>query len=409
MQNRSTLNGNQPFVYLLIYDAVTQRTTLQIADSPIPSQAKQIVNTILLTTFEELNYYYNALIENIGTNNVSIIWKQDLVTLKMRYIYIGMGLKGSVIGTDGLPTASNANMIQFDASFAIIGVEVSTANDSNNPVFANISNSVFLPKDSLNQYNFYGSILDQNGGYSLTCFDSAGNIIQSNYNIGRIATNVMVPAATKRIFFDRRSCLITCTTTDAFAFAGYSSINLQDVHGVVDAPYNCISTTTLYLACATNKDIRLYQNGVLVQTLLAVLPNTSSFISVPAQNFDNIKIVDAGSAAPPTPPVTSTVTYSYQRGTLNSSFEIDQNGTPVAQNNPGDLYTTGSFDVAAADVILTTGTTGDSSLVALKITNTTDNITLVDNSAAGTNSFSFNVVAGKSYSIRITNIGSPNT
>jgi hypothetical protein len=66
----TTLDGNRPNVFQMVYNAKTERTTVSIGDNPNPDEVTYITSNVLLKTFSEFDYYFNALVSNIGLGNV---------------------------------------------------------------------------------------------------------------------------------------------------------------------------------------------------------------------------------------------------------------------------------------------------------------------------------------------------
>lgn len=395
---KNILNGNRPFVYLLIYDAKTQRTTCKLGDSPIPSQVVDIENILTLKTLSELNYYYNALIDNVGKANVGMSWKED-ENDNLRYLYIGMGLEGVVIGTDGLPTGNTNDMIEFQAGTLVNGVVINLNTDPPViPVCASPVGSVFLPKDTGLTY-YYEAKKALYDGFYISQFDNNGNNIKSEY-CKSLSDTVTILANTKRVFFDVQPCFIDSNSADAFVFAGTDAANLIYLTGNnIGIQYEKNYLGFVFFS-ATNKDVRFYQKGVLVQTVLNAAPNSPIVINPAAEFFDYIKMVDAAQPAPPPPAANQVVVWNYQRGTLDGSLRVDQNAGTVAQTTPGAISQTGKFVVNTGDSIDIFSTSSDK--VRLIVRNETDNVVLSDQDLSANANYSFVTVAGKSYSINAT-------
>jgi hypothetical protein len=65
-----TLDGNRPNVSQIVYDARSQRVTVYIGNNPDPDLSTEVVTIIQIKNQSELNYYWNAMADNIGEANM---------------------------------------------------------------------------------------------------------------------------------------------------------------------------------------------------------------------------------------------------------------------------------------------------------------------------------------------------
>jgi hypothetical protein len=117
----NTLNGNRPNVSQIVYDSYTEIVTVYIGSDPDPFLSTGTVEIIALKTQSEFNYYFNALKDNIGAENVNITHVETSGQPSyLQYILIGKGASGS--GIPGVPPPPVFNIIN-NVKVGIVPIE----------------------------------------------------------------------------------------------------------------------------------------------------------------------------------------------------------------------------------------------------------------------------------------------
>jgi hypothetical protein len=148
MANSQRQGQPRPNVFQIIYTAASQRTQVFLGNNADPALVTEINQIITLKTQSELNFYYNALVANIGQSNVGLAHLEENSQLFQMYI----GKVGVVPNSASNPVQA-AQMITVNNGVAGQAYSVSLVVPNQNPfnsISANGGTGGYLKKPVFN-------------------------------------------------------------------------------------------------------------------------------------------------------------------------------------------------------------------------------------------------------------------